>query len=160
MKIGITKEWCLKMAQLETGAEIGVGLLAFDPLFECEDMRSSTAKEDSSIAFGRFVKLMRRGCGLTVEKLADDADIDIFELVEIEDDPHHKPQPRAVYQLANYFKVPRRNLSQVAGLTVPRDTQLYAEAVRFAARSESVAALSPEERAALDAFVAVLNEQK
>jgi hypothetical protein len=30
---GFSKEWCLKMAELEGDAEIGAGLLASDPVF-------------------------------------------------------------------------------------------------------------------------------
>ena len=160
MKIEITKEWCLRMAEIEANAEIGAGLYALDPVFDGETMPVNEANEEPSIAFGRFVRLMRRDRGLTLEKLAEDTDVEIAELVEIEDDTHHKPELRTVYQLANYFKVPRSNLLQVAGLTAPRDNRLIHEAVRFAARSGSVAVLTPEERAALEAFVAVLSEEK
>jgi hypothetical protein len=31
MKLEWSKEWCIRMAQLEADAEIGAGLLAFDP---------------------------------------------------------------------------------------------------------------------------------
>lgn len=160
MKIEITKEWCLRMAQREADAEIGAGLFALDPVFDGETSSVTEAGEESSIAFGRFVHLMRRRRGLTLEKLAEDTDVEIAELVEIEDDTRHKPKLRTVYQLANYFQVPQTKLQQVAGLTVPRDSRLLEEAVRFAARSESVTALTPEESAALEAFVAVLSEQK
>ena len=160
MKIKITKEWCLRMAEIEANAEIGAGLDALDPVFDGETMPANETNEEPSIAFGRFVRLMRRDRGLTLEKLAEDTDVEIAELVEIEDDTHHKPELRTVYQLANYFKVPRSNLLQVAGLTAPRDNRLISEGVRFAARSESVAVLTPEERAALEAFVAVLSEEK
>jgi transcriptional regulator with XRE-family HTH domain len=148
------------MAHLEADTEIGAGLVAFDPVFDGEPVPAAESLEEPSIVFGRFVRLMRRNRGLTLEKLAEDADVEIAELVEIEDDARHKPQPRTVYQLANYFQVPRSNLLQVAGLTAPKDARLLEEAVRFAARSEPVAALSPEERAALEAFVAVLSEKK
>ncbi|MFZ1827439.1 MAG: helix-turn-helix domain-containing protein [Candidatus Competibacteraceae bacterium] len=160
MRIEITKEWCLKMAQLETNTEISAGRLAFDPIFDDEQMTESKALKEPNIAFGRFVQLMRRRHGLTLEKLADDADVEIVELVEIEEETSYRPQPRTVYQLANYFQVPRSSLLQVAGLTMPKNAQLLEEAVRFAARSEPVNALSPEESAALEAFVAVLSEQK
>lgn len=103
---------------------------------------------------------MRRSKHLTVEKLADDADVEISELVSIEEDAHYKAELRTVYQLAEFFDVQKSGLLQVAGLTVPKDTRLVDEAVRFAARSEPVAELTREERAALDAFVAVLSEQK
>jgi hypothetical protein len=59
-----------------------------------------------------------------------------------------------------FFDLPRESLLQIAGLTKPKDERIYEEAVRFAARSETVAALTPEERAALEAFVAVLSEKK
>jgi hypothetical protein len=48
---------------------------------------------------------------------------------------------------------------QLAGLTVQNNNRLNDEAARFAARSDPVVALTDEERAALEAFVAVLSEQ-
>lgn len=158
MKIEITKEWCLRMAHLEGDAEIGAGLLAFDPILD-RFTPAVDILDEPGIAFGRFVQLMRRNRGLTIEKLAEDSDVEIAELVEIEDDARHKPQGRTVYQLANYFKVPHNNLLQVAGLTAPRDSRILEEAVRFAARSEPVSKLSPEEQAALEAFVAVISSE-
>lgn len=161
MKLNVSQEWCLRMAELEGDAEVGAGRLAVDPVFDEKDVPIQVlAEEDESqIAFGRFVHLMRRQRGLTLEKLADDADVETAELLEIEADPRHKPEPRTVYRLADYFKVPLRGLEQIAGLTKPKDARLAGEAVLFAARSEPVVELSGEEQAALDAFVAVLSSQ-
>ena len=157
----ISKEWCIRMAQLEADAEIGAGRLAIDPLFDGETAPVMVRDEEvPNIAFGRFVRLMRRRRKISVEKLADDADVDVTDLLQIESDPHHKPELRTAHQLANYFKVSRSGLMQVAGLTAPKDARLFDEAIRFAARSEPTTALTPEERAALEAFVAVLSEQK
>lgn len=96
MRIEITKEWCLKMAQLETNTEIGAGRLAFDPIFNDAQMTESKDLKEPNIAFGRFVQLMRRRQGLTLENLADGADVEITELVEIEEDFRYTPQPRTV----------------------------------------------------------------
>ena len=159
MKINIPKAWCMRMAQLEGDAEIGAGALAADPVFDGE-AAPANVPEEASFAFSRFVRLARRSRGLTVETLAERADVEMVELVTIEENNQYKPDLRTVYQLANFFGVERTNLLQVAGLTMPKDSHLISEAVRFAARSESVAALTAEERAALDAFVAVLSEQK
>ena len=160
MKLEIGKEWCIRMAQLEGDAEIGAGRLAVDPVFDGDVIPEVAGDgEGSTVALSRFVRLMRRQRGLTLERLADDADVDMADLVEIESNPHHKPELRTAYQLANYFKVPRSGFLQVAGLTAPKDTRLFDEAVRFAARSEPTAALTSEESAALEAFVAVLSEQ-
>ena len=157
----ISKEWCMRMAQLEADAEIGAGLLAGDPVFDGEAAPVVASDEEgSNIAFGRFVRLMRRQRGVSLEKLAEHADVDMADLVEIESNPHHKPELRTTYQLANYFNLPRSGLMQVAGLTAAKDATLFDEAVRFAARSEPTAALTEEESAALEAFVAVLGKQK
>ena len=161
MKQEISKEWCMRMAQLEGDAEIGAGRLAADPVLDGETAPAAAVDEKGpNVAFGRFVSLMRRRRGLGIEKLADDANVDMTDLVGIESDPHHRPEPRTVRQLADCFDVSRSGLMQVAGLAAPKDARLLDEAVRFAARSRPTAALTPEESAALEAFVAVLGEQK
>ena len=161
MKMEFSKEWCMRMAQLEGNAEIGAGRLAIDSVFDGEIASGVVSDEEgTNIAFGRFVRLMRRQRAVSLEKLAEDAGVDMADLVKSESDPHHKPELRTTYQLATYFNVPQSGLMQVAGLTAPKDARLFDEAVRFAARSEPTAALTPEENAALEAFVAVLSEQK
>lgn len=152
-------EWCLNMARLEGDAEISAGAVAADPIFD-GDLIEQRKQDEPVVAFGRFVRLMRRRRNMDMEKLANTADIDIEELVSIEEDPHFRPEVRTVYQLSMFFDVPRESLLQIAGLTKPKDDRIYQEAVRFAARSEPVAALTPEEREALEIFVAVLSEKK
>ena len=151
----------MRMARLEGDAEIGAGRLAIDPVFDDAERSRGAARSEErpNVAFGRFVCLMRRRRRISLETLADEANVDIADLVEIEKDPHHKPEPRTAYQLANYFHVSRSRLMQVAGLTVPKDGRLFDEAVRFAARSEPTVELTSEEVAALEAFVAVLSER-
>ncbi|RQO37230.1 XRE family transcriptional regulator [Herminiimonas sp. KBW02] len=160
MKIEFTKEWCMRMAHLENDAAISAGAFSFDPVLDVEQEEVESFLEEPNIAFGRFVSLIRRKNRLSLERLAEDTDIEIEELVEIEADTRHKPEPRTVYQLANYFKIPRSNLMQIAGLTIPKDIHLHSEAIRFAARSDPNADLSDEERAALEAFVSVLIDKK
>ena len=70
MRMDVTKDWCLRMAELEADEEIGVGLVAADPMFDGESVAQS---EEPAVAFGRFISLMRRDRGLTVEKLADES---------------------------------------------------------------------------------------
>ena len=161
MKIEISKEWCIRMAQLEANAEIGAGRLAIDPVLDGEFGPVKASDEDvPNIAFGRFIRLMRRKRGISLENLAEKADVEITELVEIENDTHHKPELRTTHQLAKFFNVPQSGLMQVSGLAVPKDVNLYDEAVRFAARSSPTTELTHEESVALEAFVAVLSKQK
>jgi transcriptional regulator with XRE-family HTH domain len=164
MKFERSKEWWLAKARREGDASIGAGLLARDPaLSETATSagadRSLAGVEEMRIAFSRFVKLMRRQRGLSVEKLADEAAVDIGELVSIEEHLDHSPEPRTIYQLARTFNVPQHSLMQLAGLTVANDVGFCREAVRFAARSETTQKLSPAEKAALNAFITVLSKQ-
>ena len=161
MKLRISKEWCIRMAQLEGDAEIGAGRLAIDPVFDGDTAPVvDRDDEEPNIAFGRLINLMRRRWRVSLERLAKDADVTVTELVEIESDTRYKPALRTTYQLANYFKIPRAGFMQVAGLTALKNAHLSDEAVRFAARAEPTAELTPEENAALEAFVAVLSKQK
>ena len=156
-----SKEWCIQMAQLEADAEVGAGWLAVDPILDGETVPSAATNDAGpNVAFGRFVRLMRRRKGLTLGKLAADADVDMVDLIAIESVPSHKPELRTAYQLANYFNVSRTGLLQVAGLTAPKDAGLLSETIRFAARSEPMAELTPEENAALEAFVTILSGQR
>ena len=156
----ISKEWCMHMSQLEGDAEIGVGRLAIDPVLDTEySLETDREVEGLNIAFGRLINLMRRQRGICLEKLAEYADVDMMELVEIENDMRYKPALRTTYQLANYFNMPRSSFMQVAGLTARKNSQLFNETVRFAARAEPMAELTPEESAALETFVAILSEQ-
>jgi transcriptional regulator with XRE-family HTH domain len=163
MKIELTKEWCLRMAQLEadTTSNFEIGAAPPAPVGQVVhiDEPSIEILSPINIVFGRFVRLMRRHRHLTLEKLADDARVDITELVEIEEDSRHTPDPRTVYQLATVFEVPMPKMMQLAGLSKLKDARLVNEAIRFAARSDTVEDLNPVERAALEAFVAVLSDR-
>lgn len=161
MKLERSKDWWMARARREGDAVIGAGLLAFDPgLDERASGAQIAAVEETRIAFGKFVNLMRRRRGFSMEELAQAADLDASELLVIEDDVYYVPEPRTVFKLAETFEVSQRRLMQLAGLAAANDAGFRREAVRFAARSESVQKLTPEESSALEAFVAVLSEQE
>jgi len=156
MKLERSKAWWIGRARREGDSVVGAGLVARDP---APESRSLAAVEETRIAFGRFVHLMRRRRGYSMEQLAERADLDVSELLVIEDELHYVPGPRTVYKLAETFEVSQQRLMQLAGLAAANDAGLRREAVRFAARSESIEKLTAEESAALEAFVAVLSEQ-
>lgn len=159
MRLKRSKDWWIARARREGDATVGAGLLAFDPVPQEQTAIGTQDIEETRIAFGRFVSLMRRQRGYSMEQLAEAADLDASELLSIEDNIHYLPEPRTVYKLAQTFEVSQQRLMQLAGLAAANDTGLRQEAVRFAARSESVQKLTPEESSALEAFVAVLSER-
>lgn len=158
MKFTFSKEWCRKNALLEGDTEVRVG----SP--EIQENESASDPLDfyaaARLAFGRFIQLMRRNNSLTAEQLADSADIDVEEIVSIEADLHYAPEPRTVYQLARAFSVPEKKLMQLAGLAHAQDPSFTEQAVRFAARSESLEKLNTEEKKALASFIALLSSKE
>jgi transcriptional regulator with XRE-family HTH domain len=150
--LGPSKEWLLEMAELEdASSSVSVGGLAFDlgllPACPSESQR----------VFGRLVEFSRRQMSMTVEQLAEKADIDLAEIVEIETQESVVPQARTVFQLAQVLNLSCSRLMEVAGLTTPRN-EISSAALRFAARSEPTAKLSDDEKLALEEFVKVLVE--
>ena len=160
MRLERSKDWWMARARREGDVAVGAGVLAFDPApEECPSSAQAAPVEETRIAFGKFVSLMRRRRGYTMERLAEVADLDASELLVIEDDVHYVPEPRTVFKLAQTFDVSQQRLMQLAGLAAANDAGFRKEAVRFAARSESVQKLTAEETSALEAFIAILSER-
>lgn len=154
------RDWSLRMAQLELGQEVRAGSFGFqDVPSPVQSGALSEAGTESKVVFARFVELMRRKRGLTVEQLADACGIDVADVINIEGEDLTGIGPRTVYQLANWFEVSVSKLMQLAGLKHVENATLARQGLRFAARSKSMASLTKEEREALDEFVAGLGKQ-
>jgi len=159
MKLEIGKEWCLAAARREGDVEVGAGRIAFDPQPEIEGAANIQAPplEAMQLAFGKLVNFLRRKRGWALEELARRADVDAAELLLIEKEIHHRAEPRTVFQLANVFDLNIKGLQQLSGLAVVRNHDVVNEAVRFAANSDSIEKLTPEQTRSVEQFVAALN---
>jgi transcriptional regulator with XRE-family HTH domain len=145
-------DWFRAAADIEAETPITVGATTVGPEGRVE--RSGT----TSLALGKLVELRRRQCRLSPEALAAQADVDLEDVVSIERGGGEIPEPRTVHQIASVLKLPEHRLFELAGLVKPRDGRLREATVRFAARSESIEELRPEELAALEEYVKVLAE--
>jgi HTH-type transcriptional regulator, competence development regulator len=130
-----------------------------DPEWQAEITSATPLAEATKTAFVRLLHLLRRERHLSLEQLAQKADVDLAELVKIETDESFKPTPRTVHQLSAFLKIPAKKLMVLAGLLQVKDYDLQQASVRFAARSEPVDDVTPEEHAALEEYVKFLNEQ-
>lgn len=116
-------------------------------------------RKEAPRVIGRLIELARRSRGYTVEHLAEVADVDLIEIVEIETNDHAQPSVRSIHNLAEALGLPPSKLMELSGLSVARNhSRLREAAVRFAARSETNAALNADEKEALDEFVRMLVE--
>jgi transcriptional regulator with XRE-family HTH domain len=149
---GPPREWLERAAEIEDRCRsLSVGGLAFDLGL----LRSVTP--DVQPVFGRLIEYARRKRGLSVEELAEPADVDVAAVVEIERNDRVLPEIRTVFQLAQVLDLPPGRLMEVAGLATPKPEIRHA-ALRFAARSEPTSGLSHDESIALEEFVKVLVE--
>lgn len=140
-------------AEIEANTPITVGSYTGSPeerLFE----RGAT----NWLALAKLVELRRRQMRLSVEALARQADIDLEDIVSIERGEGSVPEHRTIHQIAQVLKLPERRLIELAGLVEASDGKFHEATVRFAARSESIEELRPEELEALEEYVKVLAE--
>jgi transcriptional regulator with XRE-family HTH domain len=113
--------------------------------------------QDLHRGLGALIQMLRRRDHVSIDELATQARVDINELRRIELNAAFEPNPRTICQLEQYFKLPARSFVILSG-AVRVDSDVRAEAVRFAASSENIAGLSREERKLLNRFVKFLRE--
>ena len=165
MKLLFSNDWLRKTIPTDPDDEPEAGGTIDPSVYEAQMHSENTAVIGERnvvqlrIALGTLVRQLRLKEGLSIVELAERADVSEDELRLVEHDPHYTARPRLIFQLSEYFKVQLVNLSQMSGTTHAVNRVLYNEAVRYAARSDDVSALTDEERQALDAFVSMLNER-
>jgi transcriptional regulator with XRE-family HTH domain len=166
----ITREWVLAQAKLESDSDVtSVGGLAHrlgllrgvngtaqgrPPA----DVTPPPFVDPGRQSLGKFIELSRRRLRLTVEQLAERADVDLGELLAIEKAEDVPAETRTIYRLADVLGMRVDPLLELAGLVDKRSVGLTQSAFRFAARSEPMAALTREEEEALNWFVGELTK--
>ena len=113
--------------------------------------------EDLHRGLGALLQMLRRREHLSIDELAQKARVAASELRRIELDPAFDPNPRTIFQIAQYFKLPERSLVVLSGAVIV-DDDVREEAVRFAASSEDISGLTKEQRKLLNHFVKFLRE--
>ena len=136
---GPPREWLKRAGEIEDHCRsLSVGGLASD----LGMLRAVTS--DVQPVFGRLIEYARRRQGLSVEELAEQADVDLAAVIEIERNDRVLPETRTVFQLAQVLALPASRLMEVAGLASPKPED-SSRPLRFAARSEPTAQLSHDE---------------
>lgn len=153
-QIRSSRGWLKSMANAESRyVSMTVGGLASD-----FGMLQSATQVKLPI-FGQFIEFARRKMNMSVEEFADEADINLDELLAIEYNLGVKPTPRTIRHLAKVLDLSPRSLMELADLEEASEPRLRQAALRFAARSEPTTRLSREEREAYEVFVRVLRDR-
>ena len=165
MKLLFSNEWAQRTIAADSDVDVSAGMALEDLL---EHMDQEVQRLDVKavlpernvvqlrVALGTVVRGLRVKHHLSIEELAHKADISEEELRKVEHNPHYTAHPRLISNLSAYFDVA---LSQLSGATTVIDRTLYNDAVKYAARADDLSTVTSEEREALDAFVALLNER-
>jgi transcriptional regulator with XRE-family HTH domain len=154
MNLHMTQEWLLKMAEKEGNGVVSVGGLV--GRVEANALAlASPATERGALA--QLVEWQRRKLRWSVEDLAEKANVEVEDVLAIETG-EGTPEPRTLFNLAAAINLPPQKLMHLAGLVASRDPRLEKAAVRFAARSAPIEALTADQAAALEEFVRVIAE--
>lgn len=170
MKTLFPQDWLRQKIESDPDVEVEAGpalddwaLIADSGQESMQDANLATIRERHVVplrmSLGLLVHQLRLRDGLTLEALAIKASVSEEELYQVEHNPNYTARPRLIHNLSAYFDVRLEYLSQLAGTTHKIDRQLYNTAVKYAAKSDDAAALTPEQREILAGFVSLLNER-
>jgi transcriptional regulator with XRE-family HTH domain len=155
MNMNKNPDWLRKMAKDEANVVVSVGGLGIE-LANAHSHRQESPLNRTVLA--KLVEFRRRSLGMKVEQLADAAGIEVAELLAIESGASSSPEGRTMFRLAQVLQLPPQKLMQLSGLTNVRDRRFDEAALRFAARSKPVEALSEEQQEAMEELVQVMVE--
>ena len=149
------RQWYARMIQKTLDDDFVVG-----PAFGAEAKEDAPVEQPLTVAFGLLVKLSRRAKRLSVEELAEKLSVEADELKQIEHDPAFRARPKTISRVADFFDLPVREVMKLAGAAVSNDASFNTNALKFAAHSDEMAALTREEQEALKSFVRYLRDQE
>lgn len=110
--------------------------------------------------FGAFVSLERRSAKMTVGQFAEKLQVSADELHRIEADPEYVPRPRTVLHVATFANVPVVSMAKLSGVAREGELTLSERAFKYAARSDDIMSLTPEECAVLNEFISFLRSSE
>jgi transcriptional regulator with XRE-family HTH domain len=127
-------------------------------------VRVLVTSEDESIerlrdVFRQVIRDLRLEQGLTIGQLAEKLEMNQNEVVAMERNPGYRPPPASLYRLSQFYQIPLRRLATLAGAVRDVTDDVREEASQFAAKSESFATLTREQRQLLDQFVSFLKKE-
>lgn len=117
----------------------------------------SAQVEDLHRGLGALIQMLRKRDNISIDFLAEKAQIDVYELKNIEENVSFQPTPRTIYQLAQYFQLPPKSLVILSG-AIRVKSSIQIEALRFAASSNNISSLTSEEKELLNRFVKFLSK--
>lgn len=149
------RQWYARMIHDTLDDDFVIG-----PAFESNAKPDAKVEPPITVAFGLLVRFSRRAKRLTVEQLSEKLSVEIEELQHIERNPEFRARPRTISKLAKFFDLPLSELMKLAGAAVSNDESFNSNALKFAAHSDDMAALTSEEQEMLKSFIRYLRDKE
>lgn len=174
MKLHFTNEWLRRQIDKDEDldTEAGIPLRDSSPIAafasktepslvqEAEPAQAQAKPSQKAAVLHVLVHQLRRRDGLTIPELAERIRVDVAELEQIELDPAYVPRPRTMHMLASYMKVSTQAVQSLTVDAIARNDNVAQAALKFAASSKDLSALSSSERRGLNDFVKFLSRYK
>lgn len=109
--------------------------------------------------FGLFVEMLRRRDGLSRGELAQKADVDLSEVIDIETCDDVDVSPRTLYQLEKCFGLSENVLAKLSGAVRTLKGDVQQNIVRYAAQAKHANHLNDEECQILNEVIALLDQE-
>ena len=167
MKLHFTNDWL--RSQIEKDADIecdaGIPLRDTAPLtrfVQADQTPNATdaAPKHQKAVLNVLVHQLRRRDHLTIAQFAERIRVDVSELETIEGDPDYVPRPRTMHMLADYMKVSTQAVQSLTSEAIAQNDNVAEAALKFAASSKDLSALTKAERRGLNNFVKFLASYK
>lgn len=161
MNFTFNREWLLKRLAISGDDNIAAGNTSLEEISRIADKRrvSPPTESERLTGIGKVVRSRREERGWTQQQLADNANVDVSDIIALEEQAGFVPSPRAVIFLADALGFSRARFKAAAGCIVPARAANDVEAIAFAANSNGIHAMSEEEFQALRALVEVLSKK-
>ncbi len=155
MDLKTTRAWLARHREDDEGLDTSAGDLMFR-LAEHVTL-DSEPQWQLTAAFGALVQLWRIDHGMSVEKLAQHAAIDVDEIQSIEENEEYRPEPQTVCSLASIMKVPEVSLLRLSGNILEQDPEFREHSLAFAANAKQWNQISKEQRRLLQQYMSYLS---
>ncbi len=151
----ITEAMAAKIAAFEDGESVTAGSLRPETFAKqvANAALASSPPESYLPVLRKVINMARRDAELSIQQLSERAEVDAVEVLAMEEDSAHQPEPRAISKIAKVLNLPSGKLLQLAGHMRMLDTKLSGAALRFAAQSGSMEKLSSRDKGVLYAFM-------
>ena len=165
MNLRFTNDWLRRRIETDADIECEAGLplrdaTSIEGLVRQDAARERPATESRPVVLSLLIRQLRRRDQMTHGQLADRLSVASEDIKRMEEEPGYVPGPRTMHKIATYVKVPTTAVQRLATSIDARNDNVKEAALKFAASSDDLSALSSTERQGLNDFVKVLAEYK